>query len=168
MLARQNVELSQVAPRQDRTIKASIEFLEHLLGLYPRFGFKVRFWDGTSWSRGKSPFTVVLKHPGELRSMFLSPSELRIGESSIFNAFDIEGDAEAACEVADYLLSNWKRLSERLYLASILGGLPVTRRPRAVPRHPRLSGAVHSLERLQLHAQEDSGFPLKYRKQLGR
>jgi hypothetical protein len=65
ILARQNVELSQVAPRQDSAIKASIEF-EHLLGLYPRFGFKVRFWDGTSWSHAQEDSGFPLKYRKQL------------------------------------------------------------------------------------------------------
>jgi cyclopropane-fatty-acyl-phospholipid synthase len=147
MLAKYNVETHQGTSRQDSAIKASIEFLDHLSGLYPRCHLKVRFWDDTIWNRGKSPFTLVLKHPGALRSMFLSPRELRLGECYIFNDFDIEGDAEAACELADYLLSNRTRLGERLYLATILCRLPANGRPRAIPRHLRLRGTRHSPER---------------------
>lgn len=41
-------------------------------------------------------FTLVLKRPEALRAMFLAPSELTLGESYIYDDFDIEGDIEAA------------------------------------------------------------------------
>jgi cyclopropane-fatty-acyl-phospholipid synthase len=55
--------------------------------------------------------------------MLLAPSELALGEAYIFDDFDIEGDIEAAFDVADYLLSQeqsfwrvrglWERLRRR-------------------------------------------------------
>ena len=47
--------------------------------------FAVRLWDGTLWGNTEQPrFTLVLNHPGALRAMFLSPSELTLGEAFIY------------------------------------------------------------------------------------
>jgi len=43
--------------------------------------------------------------------MFLSPSELALGEAYIYDDFDIEGDIEAAFDLADYLLGRERNLS---------------------------------------------------------
>ena len=64
--------------------------LESLLADYPKRNFQVRLWDGTTWGTEKQPrFALVLKHPGALRAMFLSPSELKLGEAYIHDDFDI-------------------------------------------------------------------------------
>jgi cyclopropane-fatty-acyl-phospholipid synthase len=108
----------------------------------------VRFWDGTTWSKGLTPtFTLVLKHPGALRSMFLSASELSLAEAYIYDEFDIEGDIQSAIELGDYLLAQENGLAKNLHLASMLGKLPVVGRPRLVPRLGKLRGGVHSKDR---------------------
>jgi len=90
----------------------SSELLETLLADYPRRDFQIRLWDGTAWGTEKQPrFTLVLKHAGALRAMFLSPSELALGEAYIYDDFDIEGDIEAAFDLADYLLGRERNLS---------------------------------------------------------
>jgi len=124
------------------------EFLDALLADYPRRDFQVRLWDGTTWGAEKQPrFTLVLKHPGALRAMFLSPSELTLGEAYIYDDFDIEGDIEAAFELAEYLLAQKRSLRESFDLYERLQRLPRSDRPRT-GRHPtRFSGAVHSKDR---------------------
>jgi cyclopropane-fatty-acyl-phospholipid synthase len=89
------------------------ELLETLLADYPRHDFQVRLWDGTTWGTEQQPrFTLVLKHAGALRAMFLSPSELNLGEAYIYDDFDIEGDIEATFDSADYLLGQERSLRE--------------------------------------------------------
>jgi cyclopropane-fatty-acyl-phospholipid synthase len=92
----------------------SAELLETLLADYPRRDFQVRLWDGTTWGMEKQPrFTLVLKHPEALRAMFLPPSELKLGEAYIYDDFNIEGDIEAAFDLADYLLGQGRCLRGR-------------------------------------------------------
>ncbi len=130
----------QVSP-----IAISIDFLDHLFAGYTRHDFRVRFWDGSSWGKAVAPrFTLVLKHPGALRAMFLSASELSLGEAYIYDDFDIEGDIEAAVELGDYLLALENGLVKNLHLSSILGKLQATGRPRLVPRLGKLHGSLHS------------------------
>jgi cyclopropane-fatty-acyl-phospholipid synthase len=116
---------------------ACTEFLDALLGEYPRRDFQVRFWDGTVWGAETQPrFTLVLKYPGALREMFSSPSELTLGEAYIYNDFDIEGDIEAALDLSDYLLAQERSLWERFDLKERLAKLPKSDRPaiRLTPR----------------------------------
>lgn len=143
MLANPTVRYS-TATSTDSDVAVSINFLEHLLISYPRRDFRVQFWDGTNWGGTHYRYTLILKHPGALRRMFTSPNELTLGEAYIFGDFEIEGDIEAAFELADFLLCQERPMTQRLYLSMILGKLPTTGRPRLVPRPPHLRGAVHT------------------------
>jgi cyclopropane-fatty-acyl-phospholipid synthase len=124
------------------------EFLDALLADYPRRDFRVRLWDGTTWGTEKQPcFTLVLKHPGALRAMFLSPSELTLGEAYIYDDFDIEGDIEAAFDLADYLLAQERNLGQIPDLNDQLLKLPQSDRPPAGLHLIGSGGEVHSKER---------------------
>src|SRR5208282_415160 len=112
------------------------ELLETLLADYPKRDFQVRLWDGTTWGMEKQPrFTLVLKHAGALRAMMLSSSELELGEAYICDDFNIEGDVEAAFDLADYLLGQERSLGEGFDRNQWLQKLPAKDRPRALP-HP--------------------------------
>jgi cyclopropane-fatty-acyl-phospholipid synthase len=129
-------------------VRVSAEFLENLLADYPKRDFQVRLWDGSTWGIAKLPrFTLVLKHPGALRAMFLSPSELTLGEAYIYDDFDIEGDIEAAFDLAEYLLGQERSLWKSLDLAERLHKLPANSSPRTRPQPAKLGGPVHSKER---------------------
>jgi cyclopropane-fatty-acyl-phospholipid synthase len=133
--------LAKSSSRQD-PVAISIDFLEHLFAGYGQRNFHVRFWDGSCWGDSRTPdFTLVLNHPGALRTMFLSATELSIGEAYIYKDFDVEGDLEAAFELSDYLLEQERGLSRRLHLGTILGRLPAQGRPRPVRK---VHGARHS------------------------
>jgi cyclopropane-fatty-acyl-phospholipid synthase len=119
--------------REGPSLRCS-EFLSALFKDYPAPNFQVRLWDGTVWGAEKQPcFTLVLKHPGALRTMFSSPSELTLGEAYIHDDFDIEGDIEAAFDLADYLLIQQRSLWERFDLKERLAKLPRSDRPGAWP-----------------------------------
>ncbi len=128
--------------------EVSREFLEALLADCPCRNFQVRFWDDTTWGAEAQPrFTLVLKHPGALRAMFQSPSELTLGEAYIYDDFDIEGDIEAAFGLVDYLLGQERSLWDRVDLNQQLQKLPRNDRPRASIRHMAARGEIHSKER---------------------
>lgn len=123
-------------------------FLDSLLADYPRRDFQVRLWDGTTWGAERQPrFTLVLKDPGVLRAMFLSPSELTLGEAYIYGDFDIEGDIEAAFELADHLLGKQGSLGKRFDLAERLQKLPANHRAHTNRRRANFRGPVHSRDR---------------------
>ena len=121
--------------------------LETVLADYPKCDFQVRLWDGTTWGAENQPrFILVLKHPAVLRTMFLNPSELTLGEAYIYDGFDIEGDIEAAFEFADYLLRQGETLSKSFDLAEWLQNLPENDRSRGRARVIDSPESAHSRE----------------------
>jgi len=121
------------------------EFLDTLLADYPTRDFQVRLWDGATWGAENQPrFTLLLKHPGALRAMFLSPSELSLGEAYIYDDFDIEGDIEAAFELAESLLGQKRSPRKSFDLAERLRKLPANDQLQPVLHPSRLWGSVHS------------------------
>ena len=124
------------------------EFLDALLKDYPGHDFQVRLWDGSAWGAEIQPrFTLVLKHPGALRVMFSSPSELTLGEAYIHDDFDIEGDIEAVFDLADYLLIQQRSLWERFDLKERLANLPRSDRPGVGLHLVEFGDKVHSKDR---------------------
>src|SRR3972149_2662233 len=120
-----------------------LSFLQDLLGdLHPR-DFAVRLWDGSTLEEEPGEprrFTLVLKHPGAMRSLFRSPSELSLGEAYLYDDFDIEGDIGSAFALADHLVRLSPGIGERLRFARRLLSLPSPDRARAVRPSERLDG----------------------------
>jgi cyclopropane-fatty-acyl-phospholipid synthase len=85
----------------------------------------VRLWDGSAWPDERPRSAVLaLKHSEALSRMFLPGTEVGLAEAYLRNDFDVEGDIEAAFEIADFLLSHlggWKR---KLKLGGLLVALP--------------------------------------------
>jgi cyclopropane-fatty-acyl-phospholipid synthase len=128
--------------------QVATDFLEALLADYPRRDFQVRLWDGTTWGTEKQAlFTLVLKRTGALRAMLLSPSELTLGEAYIYDDFDIEGDIEAAFDLADYLLGPERSPGESVDLGEGLQKLPASDHAPAGLHPIQLRGPVHSRDR---------------------
>lgn len=110
-----------------------------------------RLWDAGYWPDEKPrPVTLVLKHPGALRSMFLPGTELGLGEAYIYDDFDIEGDIQQIFNISDQLLAATSSLSNKIKLGRELLKLPDQRRNgHAFTRRgpARLSGKPHSIAR---------------------
>jgi cyclopropane-fatty-acyl-phospholipid synthase len=109
----------------------------------------VRLWDGTRWpDESPRPATLILKHPGALRAMFLPGTELGLAEAYLYDDFDIEGDIESVFSLADALsdaASGWRK---KLRAARDLARLPSGDSHKHGRRGPaRLSGRKHSVER---------------------
>ncbi len=102
-------------PRND-TVGIAARLFEQISNKLSIKNFQVRFWDGSCWGAVRPRFTLILKNPWSLRKLFLSPSELSVGESFIYDDFDVEGDLEAAFEFADYLFSEELPLTAKLQL----------------------------------------------------
>jgi cyclopropane-fatty-acyl-phospholipid synthase len=90
----------------------------------------------------------LLKHPGALRAMFMSGSELGLAEAYLYDDFDVEGDIEATHSLAEGLgrrITGWRN---RLRLARRLRQLPAVRREQRGQRgRARLRGRRHGTER---------------------
>ncbi len=134
----------------DRQVEETLSFIDELVGGVEPRDFAFRLWDGTGWGpgHGSEPrFTIVLKHPGSLRRMFLPPSDLTIGEAYIYDDFDVEGDIEAIATLGDRLqvLENEPAALARhgVRLLKLPSGGP----SRAGGRGARLRGRAHSKQR---------------------
>ncbi len=109
----------------------------------------VRLWDGTRWPDDTPrPTTLVLNHPGALRSMLLPGTEVGLGEAYLYNDFDVEGNLESVFGLANELAQDVGGVMQKLRAARELMRLP------AAPAHPQsrrgpaaLKGKRHSIER---------------------
>jgi cyclopropane-fatty-acyl-phospholipid synthase len=122
--------------------------LDELLADYGKQDFRIRLWDGMSWGTWDEPkFTLVLNNSEVIRTLFISPTELSLGEAYITGAFDVEGDMEAAFELGDFLLErgNSPRISQ--LLLAISGKFPSPEKPIVSDRRPTLEGPAHSRQR---------------------
>jgi len=112
----------------DHAVEDSRRLLDDLFANTSLQHVGFRFWDDTSWPDATPRrATIVLKHPGALRQMFEAGSEKGLAESYLHDDFDIEGDAEAAFEIADALAQGrgWRRT---LSLGILLRKLPAIQR----------------------------------------
>ncbi len=127
----------------------TLNLLDELVTGASREIIAFRLWDGTRWPDGLvRPATLVLRHPGALRAIFLPGSEMALAEAYLYDDVDIEGDVEAVFALADMLAqatAGWRR---KLRAARDLRRLPATGGERLTRRGPaRLSGQLHSIER---------------------
>jgi cyclopropane-fatty-acyl-phospholipid synthase len=124
------------------------EWIARLLADYPRCNFQVRLWDGTTLGADRARFALVVKQPSALREMFFSPTELSLGESYIFDDLDIEGDIEAALDLAEYLLANGGGgMPQSLHHAAGLLKFPARHEARKKYQTSAPSGSIHSKSR---------------------
>jgi cyclopropane-fatty-acyl-phospholipid synthase len=111
--------------------------------------FTVRLWDGASWQPGSgpTPFTLVLKHPGALRAMFWPFNKVGLGESYIFDDFDVEGDVFAFTGWLRHLVArqDTTRLWDKLRLLHGLLQLPDQKNPRDRAKAGRPTAGDHRI-----------------------
>jgi cyclopropane-fatty-acyl-phospholipid synthase len=130
--------------------RMSLSMLQSLLKDYHPRDFAFRLWNGSAWEAEPGQpvkFTMVLHHPGALRSMFFSRRERALAQAYIYDDFDIEGNLESAFPMADYLLRLRLGLADRAHFVSRLLRLPAGRQPRVGRQPAKLHGTTHSVER---------------------
>ncbi len=131
------------------SVETTFELLDAVLADCPRRDFAIRLWTDDVWGCAAHPrFSLVLKQPGSLRRMLLGANQLTLGEAYIYGDFDIEGDIEAAFELADYLTAHELELRKKIRLARLLLRLPHSN-GHGAPHEwaPHLHGRVHSKRR---------------------
>ncbi len=133
----------------DEATHLTLRLLESVIPAEARQQVGVRLWDGTSWPDDTPrPATLILKHPGALRAMFIPGTEVGLGEAYLYDDFDIEGDAEAVFSLADAFTNSNLNWQKKLRAGTELTRLPAARRTVKSRRGPaRLSGRKHSVER---------------------
>jgi cyclopropane-fatty-acyl-phospholipid synthase len=113
----------------------------------------VRLWDGTTWPDERPRSAVlVLKHPDALGRMFLPGTEVGVAEAYLHDDFDIEGDIEAAFEIADFLLARLGDWKKKLKIAGLLVALQDRNGTSTIGRAakrllPQIRGQRHSPQR---------------------
>jgi len=125
------------------------ELLAELFGSDPPRTVGVRLCDGTRWpDDAPRRATLVLRHPGSLRAMFLPGTELGLGEAYLYDDFDIEGETESVFDLADALTKALVTKRKTARLARDLLRLPPGADHQRGRRGPaRLTGRRHSRER---------------------
>jgi len=110
---------------------------------------QVRLWDGTCWpDDAPHKATLVLNHPGALRSMLLPSTEVGLAEAYLYDDVDVEGNLESVFVLADTLAEATAGWRKKLAAARDLMRLPPGKNRVITGRGPaRLSGKVHTLER---------------------
>ncbi len=134
----------------DRAARIGLSILQYVLKDYHPRDFSVRMWDGSVWNAEAGQpvrFTMVIRHPGAVRSMFTSPSDRSLGQAFVYEDFDIEGDLESAFPMAEHLSALRLGVVDRIRLASQLFTLPPLKVPRTGRQAARLKGETHSIER---------------------
>jgi len=107
--------------QEDERVDQTLHLLDRIFTTPATINVGVRLWDGTLWpSSTPRPATIVLKHPGALREMFLSGTEVGLGEAFLYDDFDVEGDIETVFELAEALS---KLSTSRLWKLEIAGDL---------------------------------------------
>jgi len=134
----------------DENVSKNLHVIKNIFRNYHPRDFAVRLWDGTCWNPEPGQparFTLVLQHPGALRSMFWPPTEVSLGEAYIYDDIDIEGDIESACAISDFLETRLFAVRSFLHLIASLFTLPSTAGPDVSRCDARLHGKRHSRER---------------------
>lgn len=127
-----------------------LSLLQGLLADFRPRDFAIRLWDGSEW--GPEPgqlarFTLVIRAPGVMRTMFLAADELSLGEAFIYGDLDIEGDIGCAFALGDRLIRGKGTAADRLRWAKQLFSLPGGGRPRDPRRRPKVGSRLHSISR---------------------
>jgi cyclopropane-fatty-acyl-phospholipid synthase len=132
----------------DQAAERTRRLLDKLFGSYLGSQVAVRLWDGTQLpDAAPRAATIVLKHPGALRRIFLPGTELGLAEAYLYDDFDVEGDIESVFSLADSLNTTGSLL-QRLRLGLELLRLPAGDEHRQGRRgRARLGGRQHSVQR---------------------
>lgn len=128
----------------------SLRVLQNLIGPYRPRDFAVRCWDGRIWEQEEGQprrFTLVLKHPGSLRTLCLRPSQLAVGEAFVNDDIDVEGDLEAATDLGWFLADRRWTFKDLARYGWWLSRLPVRRAAHGGRTPASLRGAAHSAGR---------------------
>ena len=90
------------APTQE--IEVTMALLGRLFPNASAGNVSFRLWDGSRWpDETARRATIELRHPDAMRAMFSAGTEKGLAEAFLRDDFDVEGDIETACELADSL-----------------------------------------------------------------
>src|SRR5712691_3556528 len=136
----------------DQAVQTTLSILQDVFSSTAPRNVAVRLWDGTIWkpepqSGEATRCTLVLRHPGALRKMFLPPSDVNLGEAYIFNDFDSEAEIEAILPLMEHFIEgHWGKMEQVRYGGRLLS-LPKMSQPRPADTAAKVRGLLHSKER---------------------
>ncbi|GAG05256.1 unnamed protein product, partial [marine sediment metagenome] len=132
-----------------RAKSITLALLEDLLPKGPDSEVGVRFWDGSLWpDEQPRAATIVLNHPGALKSMFSSMSEVGLAEAYLYDDFDVEGDIERVYSMGESLITTTSSMQKKLKIGLSLRRLPDGDDHEYGERGPAdLDGEVRSIDR---------------------
>jgi cyclopropane-fatty-acyl-phospholipid synthase len=133
----------------DHSMEIARDVLDLLFPPSATAGVSFQLWDGSAWrEEGRKKATIVLKHPGALRRMFLPGTEVGLAEAYLYDDFDVRGDMESVVALQDQLIDHQPGFLQKVKLASQLRKLPDQKRARPDGRgRAHLAGERHSIER---------------------
>ncbi len=133
----------------EAAVSLTLKLLSEIFGPSGNEQVSFRLWDGTQWPDAQPRrATIILKHPGALRAMFLPGTELELAEAYLFDDFDIEGDMIQVFDLEETIVEATAGFSRKLSIARDLMRLPDLARHDASRRaNARLAGRRHSIER---------------------
>lgn len=108
---------------------------------------RMRLWDGREFGPATAGSTLVLRHPGALRSMLIPPNDLSAGEAYVYDDIDVEGDIFEFLRFAAGLDRSPRSTLLAIRALTLAALLPKEGRRR--PERPRLTlaGRAHTVER---------------------
>jgi cyclopropane-fatty-acyl-phospholipid synthase len=110
---------------RDSLVSVAQRVVADVFGPLEERRFAVRYWDGTAESPlADPPFTLGINGPSALRRMLVPPSELRIAEAFLYGDIDIDGDIEAAADLADLAVHRVGRAGAALHVIRDALALP--------------------------------------------
>ena len=133
----------------NRAKSITLNILDDLLPKGPDSEVGVRFWDGSLWpDEQPRAATIVLNHPGALKSMFSSMSELGLAEAYLYDDYDVDGDIESVYSLGKGLIKSTASMQKKLKIGLALRRLPDVEDHQYGERGPAdLNGEVHSIDR---------------------
>jgi cyclopropane-fatty-acyl-phospholipid synthase len=134
----------------DPAVAITLSLLSEIIGSSAPPDVAVRLWDGTLWKPEQGTparCTLVLRHPGALRSMFLPPSDVRVAEAYMFDDFDIEGEIEGILPLFESLLERRFSKLDLIRYGTRLITLPAHGRSRPGNVAAKVRGRLHSIGR---------------------
>jgi cyclopropane-fatty-acyl-phospholipid synthase len=139
---------SLVTMPKDPAVELTFAILDKIAEGVPLRSVNIRLWNGDYWrDSSPKPATLVLNRPSALREMLSGCSEVALGEAYLNEAFDVEGDLEAAFEWADLLAVRTHGWSTTLTVAGMLHRLPNRKGGPARRRRAELNGKRNSPDR---------------------
>lgn len=127
----------------------TLKILEDLFPKDKLENVNFRLWDGSEWpDNSPADVTLILNHPGSLKEMLSSGTELGMGEAYLYDDIDIDGNVETIFNLINLLEETINNIGKKIKIFNLLRSLPSSEKKAELARgRAKLSGKQHSIER---------------------